>query len=324
MQFSTNDFVTRLKRIDINSWMVYIVFIVVLVIFGVWLGDTFFSVTNLLSISRQAAATAVMAVGMVFIIGLGHIDLSIGAIVALSAQIVALILRATSNIPLALFGGLVMGGIVGVFNGFAVTLVKIPSFLVTLGTSSIIRGTAMWTTGTKAVPIANDFYNFTFGAGNIGPIPVLLIWTIISLLIGHFILFNTAFGKQVLATGGNYTSAQYSGVKVRKITVIVFIAMAIIAAFAGALYAGRMQTARWSYGTGVEMDVIAAVVLGGTRMSGGNGSILGAVVGALLINMINNGLVIGGFDTAQQTIMKGVIILLAVALGNIGKTKRLV
>jgi ribose transport system permease protein len=322
MQFNINDAIARLKKMDINSCMVYIVFIVVLAIFGIWLGSTFFSVVNLLSITRQAAATAVMAVGMVFIIGLGHIDLSIGAIVALSAQLVAIILRATNNIPLALLGGFAMGAVVGAFNGLAVTLVRIPSFLVTLGASSIIRGIAMWTTGTKAVPIANDFYNFFFGAGNIGSIPVLLIWTIIALLIGHFFLSSTAFGKQVLATGGNYTAAQYSGVKVKKLTVIVFVVMAGISALGGALYAGRMQTARWSYGTGVEMDVIAAVVLGGTRMSGGNGSILGAVVGALLINMINNGLVIGGFDTAQQTIMKGVIILLAVALGNIGKGRR--
>lgn len=178
------------------------------------------------------------------------------------------------------------------------------------------------TTNTKAVPIANDFFNFTFGAGAIGPIPVLLVWTIAALAIGYFFLSSTAFGKQVLACGGNLTAAQYSGVKVRKVTVIVFIMMGVISALAGALYAGRMQTARWSYGQGVEMDVIAAVVLGGTKMSGGSGSIVGAIVGALLINIINNGLIIGGFEVAQQTMMKGVIILLAVALGNVGKKGR--
>jgi ribose transport system permease protein len=215
-----------------------------------------------------------------------------------------------------------MGFAVGMVNGLAVTRVKIPAFLATLGTSSIIRGIAMWTTNTKAVPIANETYNFLFGAGAVGPIPVLLIWTIIALIIGCFYLSNTAFGKQVLACGGNLTAAQYSGVKVKKITVVVFVLMGVISALAGGLYAGRMQTARWSYGQGVEMDVIAAVVLGGTRMSGGNGSIVGAIVGALLINMINNGLIIGGFEVAQQTMMKGVIILLAVALGNIGRNRR--
>lgn len=117
-------------------------------------------------------------------------------------------------------------------------------------------------------------------------------------------------------------ASKYSGVKVELITFQVFIIMGVIAALAGALYAGRMQTARWSYGDGVEMDVIAAVVLGGTSMAGGNGSIVGAVVGALLINMINNGLVIGGFNTAQQIIMKGIIIILAVALGSVKTKKR--
>ena len=125
-----------------------------------------------------------------------------------------------------------------------------------------------------------------------------------------------------MATGGNYMASKYSGVKVELITFQVFIIMGVISALAGALYAGRMQTARWSYGDGVEMDVIAAVVLGGTSMAGGNGSIVGAVVGALLINMINNGLVIGGFNTAQQIIMKGIIIILAVALGSVKTKKR--
>ncbi len=310
------------KKIDINDYMVYIIFVVVLTIFAVWLGGTFFSMSNILNITRQAGATAVMAVGMVFVIGLGHIDLSIGSVVALSAMIIAMILRATNNIILALAAGLVLGVAVGAFNGFAVVKLKMPAFLVTLGVSSVIRGIAMWTTNTKAVPIVNKTFNHWFGAGNVGVIPVLFLWTILALALGYFVLEWTPFGKRTMATGGNYMASKYSGVKVELITFQVFIIMGVIAALAGALYAGRMQTARWSYGDGVEMDVIAAVVLGGTSMAGGNGSIVGAVVGALLINMINNGLVIGGFNTAQQIIMKGIIIILAVALGSVKTKKR--
>lgn len=310
------------KRIDINDYMVYIIFVVVLTIFAVWLGGTFFSMSNILNITRQAGATAVMAVGMVFVIGLGHIDLSIGSVVALSAMIIAMILRTTNNIILALAAGLVLGVAVGAFNGFAVVKLKMPAFLVTLGVSSVIRGIAMWTTNTKAVPIVNKTFNHWFGAGNVGVIPVLFLWTILALALGYFVLEWTPFGKRTMATGGNYMASKYSGVKVELITFQVFIIMGVIAALAGALYAGRMQTARWSYGDGVEMDVIAAVVLGGTSMAGGNGSIVGAVVGALLINMINNGLVIGGFNTAQQIIMKGIIIILAVALGSVKTKKR--
>lgn len=310
------------KRIDINDYMVYIIFVVVLTIFAVWLGGTFFSMSNILNITRQAGATAVMAVGMVFVIGLGHIDLSIGSVVALSAMIIAMILRTTNNIILALAAGLVLGVAVGAFNGFAVVKLKMPAFLVTLGVSSVIRGIAMWTTNTKAVPIVNKTFNHWFGAGNVGVIPVLFLWTIVALALGYFVLEWTPFGKRTMATGGNYMASKYSGVKVELITFQVFIIMGVVAALAGALYAGRMQTARWSYGDGVEMDVIAAVVLGGTSMAGGNGSIVGAVVGALLINMINNGLVIGGFNTAQQIIMKGIIIILAVALGSVKTKKR--
>ena len=314
---------TKLKmKFDINNYMVYIIFVIVLAIFAVWLGGTFFSDSNILNITRQAGATAVMAVGMVFIIGLGHIDLSIGAVVALSAMIMSLILRGTNNIFLALLGGLTLGAGVGAFNGLAVVKFKMPAFLVTMGMCSVIRGTAMWTTNTKAVPITNSTFNFWFGSGSVGVIPVLFIWTILALIIGFFVLEFTPFGKRVMATGGNYMAAKYSGVKVELITVQVFIIMGVISALAGALFAGRMQTARWSYADGVEMDVIAAVVLGGTSMAGGNGSIVGAVVGALLINMINNGLVIGGFSTAQQIIMKGIIIILAVALGNFRTKER--
>ncbi|MDR0552464.1 MAG: ABC transporter permease [Spirochaetaceae bacterium] len=322
MQFNISNALEKTKRININRAMVYVVFLIVLAIFAVWLGGTFFSPSNLLNISRQAATTAIMAVGMVFVIGLGQIDLSIGSVVALSAMIIALIMRVIDNIPIALIAGLLLGALAGTLNGLALTKLKIPSFLATLGIASIIRGIAMWTTGTKAVPVTNDFYNFLFGAGSIGPIPVLLFWMLAALILGSFALSNMAYGKQVLACGGNYMAAQYSGVKTQKVTMLVFIFMGMISALCGALYTGRMQTARFSYGTGVEMDVIAAVVLGGTRMSGGNGSVVGAIIGALLINMINNGLIIGGFDTAQQTSMKGIIIVLAVALGNIGKGKR--
>jgi ribose transport system permease protein len=237
-------------------------------------------------------------------------------------MIISLILQETNSVVLALAAALALGAAVGAFNGFGVTVLKIPAFLVTLGMMSVIRGISMWTTNTKSVPIFNEFFNFTFGAGDIGGIPVLLIWTIIALIIGHIVLTKTAFGRRVMAVGGNSVAAQYSGVNVKKVTMSVFIIMGMIAAFAGALYAGRMQTSRWSYGEGAEMDVIASVVLGGTSMAGGSGSVVGAVIGALLISLINNGLIIGGFQVAQQTVMRGVIIILAVALGNIGKIKR--
>lgn len=312
----------RRRKTDFSNYMVYIIFAVVMIIFAIWMGTTFFSVDNILNITRQAASTAVMAVAMVMIIGLGQIDLSVGSVVALSAMILGMVMGATNNVFLALVAALGMGAGVGLFNGFAVTKLKIPAFLATLGMMSIIRGISMWTTNTKSVPIFNEGFNNAFGSGSVGPIPVLFLWTIAALLVGHFALTKLPFGKKVMAVGGNPTAAKYTGINVQKVTITVFVIMGVVAAFAGALYAGRMQTARWSYGEGDELDVIAAVILGGTSMSGGSGSVVGAVVGALLMSMINNGLIIGGFSVAQQTIMQGVMIILAIALGNLSKRSR--
>lgn len=301
--------------------MVYIIFLGLLALFGVWLGGRFFSTNNILNITRQTAMVSIMAIAMVFVIATGNIDLSIGSIVALSALIIGLILQHTDSIILALLGGLGAGALIGFINGIFITKLKIPAFLATLGMMSIIRGTAMWTTDTSAVPIYNGVYNYVFGMGNIGPIPILLLWTLLALVVGYFALTKTAFGKKVLAVGGNATSARYTGVNVEKITILVFVISGVAAAFAGALYAGRMQAARYTFGTGAEMDAIAAVILGGTSMAGGTGSVIGAVVGALLVGMINNGLIIGGLDVAQQTIVQGAIIVLAVAIGNLSKKK---
>ena len=198
-----------------------------------------------------------------------------------------------------------------------------PAFLTTLGTQSVLKGVAMWLTNTKAVPITNETFLYWFGAGRVfGVIPILLVWAVVSTVIGHVVLMNTAYGRKVLSVGGNRVSAAYSGVNVKRIELTAFVVMGALAGLAGALYAGRAQAARWDFGSGVEMNVIAAVVLGGTAMSGGSGSVIGAMIGSFLIMMINNGLVIGGLGTAQQTLMQGVIIIVAVALSELGKMRK--
>lgn len=322
MPFKINSKTGKNKKINFSSYMVYIIFLVVMLIFALWLGGKFFSPSNILNITRQTAMISVMAVAMTLIIAMGHIDLSIGAIVALSALISGLVLRETNSIFLSLIASLGMGALVGACNGLFVVKLKIPAFLATLGVSSIIRGIAMWSTNTSAVPIFNKTFNHVFGNGTFLGIPILFLWTIAALLIGSFVLNKTAFGKKVLAIGGNSVAAKYTGVNVARTTTAVFVIMGIVAAFAGNLYAGKMQAARYTFGEGVEMSVIAAVILGGTSMAGGTGTIIGAVVGSLLIGMINNGLIIGGLEVAQQIIVQGIIIIIAVALGNIGKRKR--
>lgn len=310
------------KKIDISKYIVYIIFVLCLIIFGIWLKGLFFSLSNLLNITRQAGAVSVMAIGMVFVIGLGHIDLSIGSVVAVSSLITAYILRDTGNPVLAVIVAIGFGAIVGLFNGLCVTTIGMPAFLTTLGSQAILTGIAMWISATKAVPITHKGFLFWFGSGTIGQVPILLLWAVGATVIGYIVLNNTSYGRKILATGGNATSAKYSGVRVNKITVLAFIYNGCLAAIAGTLYAGRAHSARWDFGSGVEMNVIAAVVLGGTAMSGGTGSAIGALIGSFLIMMIDNGLVIGGLGVAQQTFMRGIIIILAVALSEIGRMKK--
>lgn len=310
------------KKIDISKYIVYIIFVLCLIIFGIWLKGSFFSLSNLLNITRQAGAVSVMAIGMVFVIGLGHIDLSIGSVVALSSLITAYILRDTGNPILAVIVAIGFGAIVGLFNGLCVTTIGMPAFLTTLGSQAILTGIAMWISATKAVPITHKGFLFWFGSGMIGQVPILLFWAVGATVVGYIVLNNTSYGRKILATGGNATSAKYSGVRVNKITVLAFIYNGCLAAIAGTLYAGRAHSARWDFGSGVEMNVIAAVVLGGTAMSGGTGSAIGALIGSFLIMMIDNGLVIGGLGVAQQTFMRGIIIILAVALSEIGRMKK--
>ena len=310
------------QRVDLYQYMVYIIFALVLIFFALWLGPSFFSGSNLLNITRQTAMVSVMAVAMTFVIACGQIDLSIGAVVALSALLSAWVLEKSDNLFLALLLALLVGTAVGTINGLLITFLKIPAFLATLGMMSIIRGSAMWLTATKAIAIRNDTFNYIFGMGTVAGIPIVLIWTLIALALGHVALKHLAYGKKVLAIGGNQSSALYSGIRVKQIKVIVFAVQGFASAFAGIIYAARMKTARYTYGDGDEMNVIAAVVLGGTSMAGGSGNIIGSVVGSLLLGVINNGLIIGGLDTSQQQVVRGAIIILAVALSTFRTKER--
>jgi len=303
----------------ISQIMVYVIFLIVLIIFAIWLGDKFFSPTNLLNVTRQTAMISVMAVAMTFVIASGQIDLSIGSTVALTSLVVALLLKSTDNILLSVFTGLVLGAFIGLLNGLCITVLRIPAFLATMGMQSIVKGFAMWTTGTKAVPITNETYNEIFGMGNLLGIPMLFVWTILAMLVGHFALNRLPFGKKTLAVGGNATSAKYSGINVNKVIVIIMVLSGIAASLAGILYSGRLQTARYTFGEGDELSVIAAVILGGTAMSGGTGNIIGAIIGSLLLGVINNGLIIGGLSVSQQMIVRGAIIIFSVALNSLGR-----
>lgn len=318
MQFSKNK-----KNIQWDKYMVYIIFVAVFILFAIILGNKgFLQPRNLINILRQTAMISVMAVAGVFVMAAGQIDLTVGAVTAMTAMLVSLVLQATNSILLALIVGIGFGMIVGCINGLLVTKLKLPAFLATLGTMELVRGAAMWITDTAAVPIDNKTFCTVFGIGSAAGIPVLVLWTILFYIIGILIFNKCAFGQHILATGGNENSAIYSGINTVKVKIIAFTMSGAFAAFAGIMYAARMQAGRYSYGDGDEMSVIAAVVLGGTAMSGGTGSVIGALFGSVLMGMMNNAVILANLSSAQQTMIKGGIIILAVAISNLSQRKK--
>lgn len=319
MQFNSK---VKKRPFDITKYMVYIIFVAAVAIFGIWLGGSFFSTANILNIVRQTAMISVMAVGMTFVIATGGIDLTVSGIVPMAGLMAALLLQSTDSIALAVILPLIMGAAVGALNGVLITMLNIPPFLATLGMQGIFKGLAMWISDTKSVPVYNETFYRIFGFGEIGPIPVLVIWTIVFMLLGHFLLNHLPYGRKVLAIGGNAESAKYSGIKVKRILMSTYMLSSVLAVIAGLLYTGRAKAAKYTYGENDEMTIIAAVVLGGTAMSGGTGSVIGAIIGSLLMGMINNGLVMGGLAVSQQQIVRGCIIIFAVAISNLGNKKK--
>ncbi|MBT6833842.1 ABC transporter permease [Amylibacter sp.] len=310
---------SHLFRVLIGDWrqnIIYIGFIVLFLIFAVTLSDKgFLNPNNLLNIIRQTAMIAVMAIAMTFVLSAGEIDLSVGSVAGLATVTVAMAIAIAGPIA-GVFAGLATGLVVGMFNGWLTTRVGIPSFLTTLAMMGIAKGAAMWISDTAAVPILNQSYAWIFGGGSIGRIPVLLFWVLILGAIGHFALRRTGFGRRVLATGGGETAARYSGIDTARIKFRVLVLSSTAAALAGMLYAGRLQSGRFQLGEGDELSVIAAAVLGGTSLFGGKGTVIGTVVGAMMIGMINNGLILMGLEYSQQLIARGGIIILAVALSQ--------
>jgi ribose transport system permease protein len=305
-----------LSGFDWRAYILYIGFALLFVVFAVTLGDQgFTSSNNLLNIIRQTATISVMAVAVTFVIGAAEIDLSVGAVAGLASVVCAMALDSYGLVG-GIVAGLLLGLLVGAINGALVVLVGIPSFLVTLGMLGIAHGTAQWITNSAPQPILDDTFNNAFGSGDLGPIPSMVVWTAVAVAIGHVMLRRTSYGRGVLATGGNEEAARFSGVPTRRVKFTVMLVASTVAAIAGMLYAGRLQSGRFQWGEGDELSVIAAVILGGTSLFGGRASVIGALLGSLMIGLINNGLILMGLEFSQQQIVRGAIIILAVALAS--------
>jgi len=305
---------SRLSGARLSAFVIYGGFLAIFAAFAVILRDDGFAApSNLLNIVQQTTPVTVMAVGAVFVLAAGEIDLSIGSVVAVAALVGAVVMR-QEPWPMGVAAGLFAGLAVGALNGALVAYARLPSFLVTLATMGVFAGLARRLTDLKSVPIENDAFNALFGSGALFGVPSLFWWTLVAAAVGYYALAETRFGAHVLATGDNPRAARATGIEVPRLRFAVMAMSGTIAALAGLIYAGRLHGARYTLGEGDLLTAIAAVIVGGTRLNGGQGSIFGALIGSWLMGMLNNGLILMGYEPSDQMIARGLIILVAVAL----------
>jgi len=296
-----------------RPYALYFAFAILLVVFS-FASPWFLSIDNFLNIGRQTALVSIIAIGMTFVIIARQIDLSVGSALALSGMSAALAMaHIGDNWIIGAIAGIGTGAIVGAINGFVVTRLNIPSFLVTLGTLSAARGLALLVTTTRPVIITNDSFVAIFGEGDIFGVPVPIIWTVLAVIAGILLLHYSVFGRQIYAAGGNPTAALYSGINIKRVTTLAFVLTGMLTGLAALVLSARSHAARPDVVQGLELDVIASVTLGGCSLFGGRGFVLGTLLGSLIIGTLNNGLVLLGVSSSLQLVIKGAIIVAAVA-----------
>jgi ribose transport system permease protein len=270
--------------------------------------DSFFTTANLTNVVRQNAFTAILAAGMTFVILIAGIDLSVGSVVGLAGVMCADVLARGHGIVAAVGAGLAAGLLVGVVNGLVTTKVRIPSFVVTLATMLIVRGAAFKYTDARTITgLPASFERLSSGASSAAMMAAVFA-------VAWIVLMRTPFGRHVYAIGGNEDAAWLSGVRVQRITLAVYAICGLTAGLAGVLVASRLNAGYPRAGEYYELDAIAAVVVGGTSLFGGRGSIWGTLAGALFIGILNNGLNLYRVSPYDQMVVKGAVLLAAASL----------
>lgn len=280
------------------------------------INPSFLTTNNLLNLLLQVTANGFIAFGMTFVILTGGIDLSVGSSLALSSALAAGLIGGGLPVPVAIVLAICLGGLFGMLNGLLIAYWKLAPFIVTLATMTIFRGaTLVYTNGNPVTKGLSDSFLFQFlGQGYIVGIPFPVILMFLVFVILAILLHKTAFGKAVYALGGNEKAAYISGIKLNKVKIIIYTISGMMASLSGLIITSRLSSAQPTAGASYEMDAIAAVVLGGTSLSGGKGRIWGTLIGALIIGVLNNGLNIIGVSAFWQQVVKGIVILIAVLL----------
>jgi ribose transport system permease protein len=302
------------KRLLKNYGILFAFVLVCAVLAG--LSPVFLRWANILNIVRQSSIYGIMAVGMTFVILTGGIDLSVGSILAFSGALAAGMLKANASLPLVVLGSLAVGALLGLANGVIITVGRITPFVTTLGMMSIARSlTLIYCNG---YPISGFPPPFRFiGGGDLLGIPFPIVVFLATVVLATVILGETRLGRYTFAIGGNEETVRLSGIRTNVYKTLVYVFSGMTAAMSAVILTSRLNSAEPVAGMGYELDVIAAVVIGGTSLNGGRGSVWGTLVGALLISVINNGMVLLGISPYFQQLVKGLIILGAVLIDRL-------
>ena len=281
------------------------------------LSPEFLTFNNLTNVLRQTSAVIIAGSAVTLLMISGNFDLSIGSIMAITGTMSAIFVTKGMPLSASIVTSVLLGSIIGLVNGFFVVIMKVPSIIATLGTMYTVRGLAWVITEGNSIHLGLG-KNFTYlGRGFIGPIPVSIGLTVIVFLIYYFIQRKTLLGKYSFAIGGNRRTALLSGVNIYRVGIILYILVGTMAGFSGCMMASRLGVGNANIGQGFEFDVVVAVVLGGTSLNGGEGSIFGMVIGALIVGFIGNGLNLLGVHSFYQDVVKGIVLVGAVLLDRV-------
>lgn len=288
-------------------------FLIVIVI--TILNPSFMTTDNILNILRQVSISALIAFGMTFVILTGGIDLSVGSTLALTGAVAATMLASGIDPVLTILAALLLGAVLGAVNGVIIAKGKVAPFIATLATMTIYRGlTLVYTDGRPVSDLGNEITFQMLGKGYFFGIPVPVCTMILAFIVLYVIMHKTTFGRRVYAVGGNEAASKLSGINVDRIKIAVYSLTGMLAALSALILTSRLNSAQPTAGTSYELDAIAAVVLGGTSLTGGKGWIFGTLVGALIIGVLNNGLNLIGVSSFFQQVVKGIVILIAVLI----------
>lgn len=298
----------------LDKYRVLLIFVVLIIVASL-LSDSFLTTSNLFNVFRQVSIIAIMSVGMTLVIITAGIDLSVGSVMAFSGAVLAGIIGAGVPLPIAIIACLVVGIVLGAFNGFIVAKGKVPAFIATLAVMVIARGMTLVYTQGNPIVVTEKGFRF-IGSGTVFGVPFPIVLMVVIYLIMYWVLKHTTFGRYIYAIGGNEEASRLAGISVDKVKIAVYALAGFFASISALIYTSRLMSAQPNAGAGMELDAIAAVIIGGTSLSGGKGVVTGTLIGALIMGVLDNILNLTNVSPFYQDIAKGLVILAAVLIDS--------